>query len=79
MLVAGCDVGSLTGKAVILQDGEILAYSIVPTTPKPQITAQNAMDAALQKKNLSLNDIEFIVGTGYGRIKIPFANSQISE
>ena len=79
MLVAGCDVGSLTGKAVILQDGEILCYSIVPTTPKPEKTAQNAMDAALQKKNLSLNDIEFIVGTGYGRIKIPFANSQISE
>jgi len=53
LLVAGCDVGSLTGKAVILQDGEILAYSIVPTTPKPQITAQNAMDAALQKKKLN--------------------------
>ncbi len=34
MIVAGCDVGSLNGKAVILKDGEILSYSIVPTIPK---------------------------------------------
>ena len=79
MIVAGCDVGSLTGKAVILNDGEILSYSIVPTTPKPERTARNAMDEALQRVNLSLEDIEFIVGTGYGRVKIPFANSEISE
>jgi predicted CoA-substrate-specific enzyme activase len=79
MIVAGCDVGSLTGKAVILKDGSILSYSIVPTTPKPERTARNAMDEALRKSNLSMEDIEYIVGTGYGRVKIPFANSEISE
>jgi predicted CoA-substrate-specific enzyme activase len=79
MIVAGCDVGSLTGKAVILKDGEILSSSIVPTTPKPEITAQNAMQEALTNANLSLDRIEFIVGTGYGRVKIPFAHSEISE
>lgn len=79
MIVAGCDVGSLTGKAVILEDGEILSYSIVPTTPKPARTAQDAMDEALKKGNLSLDKIDYIVGTGYGRVKIPFANSELSE
>ena len=79
MIVAGCDVGSLTGKAVILNNSEILSSSIVPTTPKPERTARNAMDEALQKGNLVLEDIEYIVGTGYGRVKIPFANSEISE
>ncbi|MFX1488579.1 MAG: acyl-CoA dehydratase activase [Promethearchaeota archaeon] len=79
MIVAGCDVGSLTGKTVILRNGEILSYSIVPTTPKPEKTALNAMNGALENINLTLDDIEFIVGTGYGRVKIPFANSQISE
>jgi len=79
MIVAGCDVGSLTGKTVILRNGEILSYSIVPTTPKPEKTALNAMNGALENCNLTLDDIEFIVGTGYGRVKIPFANSQISE
>ena len=79
MIVAGCDVGSLTGKAVILKNGEILSYSIVPTTPKPERTAKNAMDKALENGNLSLDEIGYIVGTGYGRVKIPFANSEISE
>ena len=76
---AGCDVGSLTGKAVILKNGSILSYGIVPTTPKPERTARNAMDEALKNVNLTLEDIEFIVGTGYGRVKIPFANKEISE
>lgn len=79
MIVAGCDVGSLTGKAVILKNGSIISYGIVPTTPKPERTARNAMDEALKKGSLTLEDIEFIVGTGYGRVKIPFANKEISE
>ena len=79
MIVAGCDVGSLTGKAVILKNGSILSYGIVPTTPKPERTARNAMDEALKKGSLTLEDIEFIVGTGYGRVKIPFAIKEISE
>ena len=79
MIVAGCDVGSLTGKAVILKDGKILSYSIVPTTPKPERTARNAMDKVLQQTNLSQDEISYIVGTGYGRVKIPFADSEVSE
>ena len=79
MIVAGCDVGSLTGKAVILKDEEIIAYSIVPTTIKPKKTAMNAMNEVFQKSNLTQDDIEFLVGTGYGRVKIPFADKNISE
>jgi predicted CoA-substrate-specific enzyme activase len=79
MIVAGCDVGSLTGKAVILKDGAILASSIVPTTVKPEKTASNAMDMALEKSDLSMEDIAYMVGTGYGRVKISFANSNVSE
>jgi predicted CoA-substrate-specific enzyme activase len=79
MLVAGCDVGSLTGEAVIMKDGEIVSYSIVLTTPKPERTAENAMNEALIKANLKLGELEYIVSTGYGREKIPFAHSNTSE
>jgi predicted CoA-substrate-specific enzyme activase len=79
MIVAGCDVGSLTGKAVILRDGSIVAFSIVPTTVKPERTANNAMSAAIESAGLTLEDIDYIVGTGYGRVKIPFANANVSE
>jgi len=79
MIVAGCDVGSLTGKAVLLKNGSILGSGIVPTTVKPERTANNALAAALQTCGLTLEEIEYIVGTGYGRVKIPFANANVSE
>jgi len=84
MIVAGIDVGSLTGKCVILRVAqkymdEILSSSIVPTTIKPAKTAMNAFNLALKKVNIDSGEIEYSVGTGYGRVKIPFANNNISE
>lgn len=80
MIVAGCDVGSTTGKAVIMQDGVVLSAVIIPCTPNPVKTATLVMNKAIQEAGLSsMEDIDYIVGTGYGRLKIPFANENISE
>jgi len=80
MLVAGCDIGSTTGKAVVLNEKEILATSILASTTRPEETAQRAMDEALRQAGLSsLKDVAYVVGTGYGRLKVPFANENISE
>jgi len=80
MVVGGCDVGSATGKAVIMKDGEIASYVIIPCTTKPEITARTVTDEAIKKAGLSsLEDLDYIVGTGYGRLKIPFANENVSE
>lgn len=79
MLVAGCDVGSLTGKAVIMENGSIKSSSIILGTPIPQKTASLVMDEALKRANLKMEDIKYTVGTGYGRLKIDFGNSNISE
>lgn len=80
MLVGGCDVGSTTGKAVILNGGRILASTIVPSTTNPEKTSRLSMEEALRKAGLSsLDDLGYIVGTGYGRLKVPFAHENISE
>ena len=80
MIVGGCDIGSATGKAVVMKDGEILSYSIIPSTTKPEVTARTAMDEAIEKAGLSsVDDLDYIVGTGYGRLKVPFANENVSE
>lgn len=80
MIVGGCDVGSATGKAVVMNDGAIVSYVIIPSTTKPEITSHKAMDEAVEKAGLSsLDGLEYIVGTGYGRLKVPFANENVSE
>jgi len=79
MIVAGCDVGSLSGEAVVLQDDSILAYEIMRVRPRPELTAEEVTARALAKAKLSFEDLSYCVSTGYGREKIPFSNSSISE
>jgi (R)-2-hydroxyacyl-CoA dehydratese activating ATPase len=79
MYVAGCDVGSLSAKAVIMKDGDVLASEVIFSKPDPGDSAQEVMDKALAKAGLSLIDIGYCIGTGYGRNSIPFANAIESE
>ncbi|MBI2957739.1 MAG: benzoyl-CoA reductase, bzd-type, subunit Q [Chloroflexi bacterium] len=79
MITAGVDVGSLSGKAVVLDDNRLVSWGLVPTGPDSAETAKEAMDIALQKGNLSLDRIEFVVSTGYGRVVVPFAQRNVTE
>jgi len=78
-IVAGCDVGSLTSKAVILKNRRMIGSSVIKSKAKPEESAEAAMNKALAAADISLSDIDFCVGTGYGRDKIPFVNEAVSE
>ena len=79
MIVAGCDVGSLTAKAVILRNKTILSTSIMPDKSRPEESAKAVMEDALLKANLTMDDMVYVMGTGYGRKQIPFVNDAKSE
>lgn len=79
MIVAGCDVGSLSAEAVIMSDGSIISSGIIRVRPRPEQSASDVMDKALAKAGLTYKDIEYCVSTGYGRERIPFANGNVSE
>src|SRR4030065_2808232 len=77
-IVAGVDIGAVSSKAVILLDGQSYAVSHVATrTPKE--SAFKAINAALAKTHLKLENIQYIVGTGRGRTQVPFARKTITE
>ena len=42
-------------------------------------SARNAMNWALENTGLTLENIGFVVGTGYGRVNVPFSNKAITE
>ena len=78
----GCDVGSTTGKAVILDEsGTMVAGVIIPCEIDPEVTSVLALEkACAQVQGLaSYKDLAYLVGTGYGRNKVAFANENISE
>ncbi len=79
IISAGVDVGSVSTQAVIMVDGEIYCYSSMRTGSNSPDSANNAMNWALEDTGLSLDKIQYVVGTGYGRVNVPFSNRAITE
>lgn len=78
----GCDSGSTYTKCVIIDEqGNIVASVIRKSRINPVLSAQDALDEAVGQVNdlASAKDLAYLVGTGYGRNKVPFAQENISE
>ena len=78
-IVAGCDVGSLTTKAVLIKQNRVICDVVIRSGPKPGESANRVMDALVEKAGISRNDISCTVGTGYGREKMGFVHEAVSE
>ena len=79
---AGCDVGSTYTKAVIIdENGNICATVIQHSKINAEQSSRMAMDEAIQQvpELHSVDDITYLIGTGYGRNRVPFADENISE
>lgn len=79
MITAGCDVGSLTAKAVILRDNKMISGEVQRVQARPEQSADMVMKAALDGAGISLDQVDYCIGTGYGRKKIPFIDDTVSE
>ncbi len=79
MHVLGLDVGSASSKVVILDENKNIVSSSVFQVGTGSSGPARALDEALGKLSLSLDDMEKIVATGYGRYAFERADKQISE
>jgi len=79
MIVAGCDVGSLTAKAVIMAEDAILSQAVLRVRAQPADAARQVMQQALDEADRAWEDMVFCVGTGYGKDRVPFADRVESE
>ena len=78
-ITAGVDVGSVSSKTAIMVDGKLYAYAIQRTGASSPDSAVNATKKALDGTGLEIEGLHFTVGTGYGRINVPFAGKTITE
>ena len=76
---AGIDIGSLSAQAVILRGSEVVSYSNIIAGANRAETSNKVVDMALETRDLSREDLKYIVGTGYGRYQVPFANKNVTE
>ncbi len=79
IITAGIDVGSVSSQAVIAVDGEIYAFNNTRTGSNSPDSANKAIEGAMKDTGMKLEDIHFVVGTGYGRVNVPFAHKAVTE
>lgn len=77
----GCDVGSTYTKAIILdENGSLVANTTIRSKINSEQSAKLAMEEVLKAVDLtSSSELSYLIGTGYGRNKVPFADENISE
>ena len=79
LLTAGVDIGSTSTQAVLMADKKLLSYASIRTGSNSRDSAVNAMNRVLELTGIKREEIAFTVGTGYGRVNVPFADKTVTE
>ncbi|NJD33480.1 MAG: benzoyl-CoA reductase, bzd-type, subunit Q, partial [Betaproteobacteria bacterium] len=79
IITCGSDVGSVSSQAVLVVDGELYGFNSMRTGNNSPDSATNALQGVMDKCGMKLEDIHYVVGTGYGRVNVPFAHKAITE
>ncbi len=78
----GCDSGSTYTKCVIIDEtGKMVADVTIRSRINAVLSCEEALNEAIKQVDAlnSPKDLAYLVGTGYGRNKVPFADENISE
>src|SRR3989304_4456171 len=80
MYTIGIDIGSMSTNGILLNEKkEILSSIIIPTGASSKKAADKTFHQILTEHKLTEKDIDYIVATGYGRIKVPFGTAVVTE
>jgi len=77
---AGIDVGSTYTKALVLgPDDEIVGRAMQPTGFKLAEAAERAYRDAVSAAGLSVDDVAYLIATGYGRHQVAISDLQVTD
>ncbi len=79
MYTLGIDIGSTSSKTAILENGTDLIAHVVEPLGTGTIGPRQALEHILSDSGLSMEQIDYTVATGYGRLTCDTADQQISE
>ena len=79
MITAGIDVGSITTKAAVVEDGRLISDRIIKTGFNAKNAGKKVFDDILAELNLTASAIDGIISTGYGRNSVDFASKAVTE
>lgn len=80
MLVGGVDVGSTQTKAIVMdEEPKIVGRALIDTGARLSEAAQTAFRLAIEDAGASEDDVASVIGTGYGRFRVDFGDTQVTE
>lgn len=79
MLTAGIDIGSITAKAAVVDNGKVLGTRVIFTGYNAEAAGMKVFDELLSEAGLDKSSVARIVSTGYGRSAVTFADKAFTE
>ena len=79
MIFAGIDIGSITAKAALIKDDQLISTHVIFTGYNTLAAGQKVFEEILTKANISKNEVKAIISTGYGRNSVDFADKALTE
>ena len=79
MITIGIDVGSITAKAAVIRDGEMIANKLIMTGYNTRKAAEKVFEAVIKESGVDRSAVAGIISTGYGRKSVAFADKTITE
>ena len=79
MRTAGIDIGSITVKAAILEDGRVLGTKVGFTGYNASAAGRKVYGDLLEELGLDDSSVGKIISTGYGRNSVDFAHKAMTE
>ncbi len=79
MITAGIDIGSITAKAAIVDNGKVVGTKVSFTGYNAERAGLGVYEALLSELGLAAASVVKIVSTGYGRNAVKFADKSFTE
>jgi predicted CoA-substrate-specific enzyme activase len=79
MISVGIDVGSISAKAALIQNNQLLGSRVILTGYNAAKAGEAVFDELLREVNIARERIDRIVATGYGRNSVACAHKTVTE
>jgi predicted CoA-substrate-specific enzyme activase len=79
MISVGIDVGSITTKAAVVEDGKLISDRVMLTGYNAQDAGTKVYQDIIADLGIKASDVDKIIATGYGRKSVAIADKAVTE
>ena len=79
MITVGIDVGSISAKAALVEDGRLVGAQVILTGYNARNAGEKVFHALLGELGIDREAVDRIVATGYGRNSVDLADKAVTE